>query len=187
MILELLPSGLRAALLLARGREEGVGLMEAETPARSLLLARHSFLAMALCLPVMLAIHALEAPAADAPSFPLVRDIAGFTLGWLGYAVLSQILAANLGRAALWPRFIVLWNWCNLVQYALLVASLLPGLLGLPDFVAQTAWLAAVGWALWLQWSATRLGLRLTGGQAALLVGTDMALGIVVVLVTGGG
>jgi len=175
--------GLRAALMLAGGRAEGAALFAADSLADGLARARQSFLALALCLPMFLAIHALTPAAADGE---MARDLAGLALAWLGYAVLSHRLAADMGRAALWPRFVVLWNWCNLVQYLLLVASLVPQLLGAPAVVAQTAWLVAMGWALWLQWSATRLGLGLSGGRAALMVGVDMALGLVVLRLTSG-
>jgi hypothetical protein len=175
--------GLRAALMLAGGRAEGVALFAAESLPDQLARARQSFLALWLCLPMFLAIQAMVPAAANGE---MARELAGFALTWLGYAVLSHRLAADMGRAALWPRFVVLWNWCNLVQYLLLVAALVPHLLGAPAVVAQTAWLAAMGWALWLQWSATRLGLGLSGGRAALMVGADMALGLVVLRLTAG-
>jgi len=182
-----MPAGLRAALLLACGRGEGVALLAADTDARQLALARQSFRAMALCLPVFLLIHMAGGAPREAPPFLLLRELASFALGWLGFAVLSHRLAQEMGRGALWPRFIVLWNWCNLLQYLLLVAMLVPVLLGVPTIVAQTAWLVAIGWAVWLQWFATRLGLGLPGGQAALLVAADMAVGVVVLLVTRAG
>ena len=170
--------GLRAALLLARGRVDGADLVWEGGPEEQLARARVSFVALLLCLPMFLAVQVLARATQD---MALLREFSGFLLGWLGYAVLSQRLAAEMGRAALWPRFIALWNWCNLVQYLLLAGALVPQLLGAPAVVAQTAWLVAMGWAVWLQWSATRLGLGLSGGRAALMVMVDMALGVVVV------
>ncbi len=170
--------GLRAALLLARGRVDGADLVADGGPEEHLLRARQSVAALLLCLPMFLAVQVL---AREAPGLPMLRELAGFLLGWLGYAVLSHRLAEEMGRAALWPRFMALWNWCNLVQYLLLMAALAPQLLGAPAVVSQTAWVVAMGWAVWLQWSATRLGLGLSGGRAALMVVVDMALGVVVV------
>lgn len=176
-------AGLRAALLLAGGRPDVALLVGAEPPDAQLARARHSFAALLLCLPVFITVQAL---ARDAPGLATLRELASFLLAWLGYAVLSQRLATEMGRAALWPRFIVLWNWTNLVQYLLLAAALVPQLLGLHPLLAQTAWLAALGWALWLQWTATRLGLALSGGRAALMVIVDIALGLVVLRLTAG-
>ncbi|MCC6720155.1 MAG: hypothetical protein IT555_19940 [Acetobacteraceae bacterium] len=169
--------GLRAALLLAGGRAEGAVRMGGEGPAHQLARARHSFLALLLCLPLFLGLQLLEGEVTGAA---MLRGLASVVLGWLGYAVLSQALAASLGRAVLWPRFLALWSWCNLVQYLLMAAATVPGLLGAPAVVVQAAWLVALGWALWLQWSATRLALALAGGAAAMLVVADFALGVIV-------
>lgn len=176
-------AGLRAVLLLARGRADGVLPLAAGDAAGQRALARQSFAAVLLCLPIFLAVQELGRAT---HGMAMLRELASFLLGWLGYAVLSQGLASAAGRGALWPRFVVLWNWCNLVQYLLMAAALVPQLAGAPPVLAQTAWLVAMGWALWLQWAATRIGLDLPAGRAALLVVADMALGLVVQrLVTG--
>lgn len=182
-------NGLRAALLLARGRVEGLDLVTADSTAEQFAMARHSFAAMALCVPAFVVVQLLAAAAAGAaPTVAgLLRELAAFVLGWLGFALLSHRLASLLGRAVLWPRFITLWNWCNLIQYLMLLASLVPGLIGLPGWIGQTVWIVAIGWALWLEWSATRLGLGITGAQAAAVVAADMLLGIVLLLLTGAG
>ena len=174
--------GLRAALLLARGRVDGLDLVAEGGPEEHLQRARQSFVALLLCLPIFLVVQELGRPAEGTS---LLRELAGLLLSWLGYAVLSHRLAAQMGRGVLWPRFIALWNWCNLVQYLLLAAALVPPLLGVPMVVAQTLWVVAMGWARWLQWSATRLGLGLSGGRAALMVAVDMGLGLVVLRVVG--
>jgi hypothetical protein len=174
--------GLRAALLLARRRAEGVVLVAAASPEAQLARARRSFAALVLCLPLFLAIQGLGPGRTDEA---LARAVAGLLLSWLGYAVLSHMVAAGMGRATLWPRFIALWNWCNLVQYMLLSAAASAQLVGAPALAAQTAWIVALGWAVWLQWTATRLGLALGGGRAALMVVVDMALGLLVLRLTG--
>ena len=115
-----------------------------------------------------------------------VREFASFVLAWLGYAVLSYHLASAMGRAEDWPRFVVLWNWSNLVQYLLMACALTPALFGAPPIIGQTGWVVAMGWSLWLQWSATRIGLVLPAGRAALMVAADMALGMVVLRLTAG-
>jgi len=105
--------------------------------------------------------------------------------GWVGFALLSHRLAGVLGRAPLWPRFIAVWNWCNVVQYLMLVVAGLPALLGLPELLAQTVWLVAMGWALWLEWYATRLALAIPGRSAMALVALDFALGVFLLAITG--
>jgi hypothetical protein len=83
-----------------------------------------------------------------------------------------------MGRRVLWPRFIAAWNWVNLVQYGVVALLSLPGLLGLPAMVADTLALMGLGYAMWLQWFATRLALGLAGPRAAVFVALDLALSL---------
>jgi hypothetical protein len=175
--------GLQAAVRLARGRADGLALITTDTAAEWHAATR-SFWAIALCLPAFVALHLLD-QAGGARGF--AADLAGYVVGWLGFALLTHRLAARLDRAALWPRFITLWNWCNVLQYLMLVVSILPGLLGLPGWLGQTAWLVAMGWALWLEWFTIRVALALPGWQAASLVALDVSVGLMVLGVSGGG
>ena len=181
-------TALQGAFLLARGRPDGLLLITA--PPEAERAAARSFWAIAVCLPGFLCLHLLDwadggMPAAPAQSLTL--DLLGYVIGWLGFAVLSHQLAGGMGRARLWLRFIAVWNWCSVVQYLMLVVAALPSLLGLPEMLVETAWLVAMGWALWLEWYATRLALAVPGGTAAALVGLDFALGLFLAGVTGSG
>ena len=175
--------GLQAALLLARGRTDAIMLV-AESAQSDFAAARRSFWAMPLCVPALICLYL-----ADRPEMPSARglatDLIAFVIVWIGFALLSLRLAERIGRGALWPRFIILWNWCTLVQHLVLVAGTLPAVLGAPDWIGQTASLAAVGWALWLEWFATRLALGLPGLAAAGMVALDLALGLLVAGLTG--
>jgi hypothetical protein len=181
-----LGNGLQAALLLARGRPEGMALLAAP-PDQEMAQAARSFWALTLCLPAFLCLHLLDWAQIGMPAQPaisLAYDFAGYVIGWCAFALVSHRLAGKLGRAAAWPRFIAIWNWCNVIQYLMLVAAALPGLLGLPDLVGQAVWLFAMGWALWLEWYATRLALDIPGPPAAALVALDVALGLLMVALT---
>ena len=65
----------------------------------------------------------------------LTLQLLGYVIDWAGFALLTRWLAGTVGRGHVWPRFIAVWNWCNVIQYLLLVAAALPPLLGLPDIV----------------------------------------------------
>ena len=93
-----------------------------------------------------------------------------------GFAVLSHGVAGRIGRAELWPRYIAVWNWCNLVENLMQTAAGVLVLVGMPEWLGQTASLVATGWALWLEWFATRVALRVTGVQAAGLTALDFAM-----------
>lgn len=173
-------AALHGAFLLARGRADGL-LLIAAPPGAAMAAAGRSFWAMAVCLPAFLCLHLLDWTADGVPAEPaagLALDVLGYVISWVGFALLSHRLAGPLGRAALWPRFIATWNWCNVVQYMMMVTAGLAALLGLPPLLAQTVWLVAAGWALWLEWYATRLALAVPSGTAAVLVALDFTLGL---------
>jgi hypothetical protein len=182
-----LGTALHGAFLLARGRPDGL-LLIAAPPATEMAVAARSFWAIVVCLPALLCLHLLDWTTSGLPPAPgrvLTLDLLGYVIGWVGFALLSHRLAGVMGRGSLWPRFIAVWNWCNVVQYLMLVVAGLPELLGLPALVAQTVWLVAMGWALWLEWYATRLALAIPGRSAVALVALDFALGVFLLAVTG--
>jgi hypothetical protein len=169
-------SGLQAALLLARGRSDGLRYVEGDMAG-----AARSFWAMAICLPAFVCLRLLAwtdggAPPHLAHSFAV--DLLSYGIGWCGYAVLSYRLVNAMGLGARWPRCIALWNWCNVVQYLLLVLFAIPGLLGAPALLDQVAQLFGLGWALWLEWFAFRLTLGIGVAAAAGLVALDVAIGV---------
>ncbi len=153
-------------------------MLVADSPAA---VAR-SFWAAALCLPGFLALKLLAWSGDALPEGGFGRamtaELIGYAVAWAGFALASLPLAEMQGRRADWPRFIAAWNWANVVQYVVLIALTAPAALGLPDAIAQGLGLAALGYALWLEWFVTRVALRLPGGAAVIFVVLDLLLGI---------
>lgn len=166
-------AGLQGALLLARGRAEGAALIEPGAQG-----ARRSFWALAASLPILVLLHVADGPAPD--STPLLSSLAASVVGWLGFAVLSHRGAAALGAGERWFGFIAAWNWCSVVQQALVAAGLLVGLSGVPAPVPLVALLVTTGWAIWLEWYAARVTLGVGGVAAAGIVLFDYAVNLVV-------
>jgi hypothetical protein len=175
-----LGEGLQAALLLARGRADGMRVLAGREEPAAVTAAR-SFWAAALCLPAFVCLQVIDMTLA--PHLPphtghrLALQLFGYAIDWAGFALLTHWLCGTAGRLAAWPRFIAAWNWCNVIQFLLMVTAALPSLLDLPDIVGETAWLVAAGWSLWLEWFATRLALGVGGIQAIGFVLLDLALG----------
>lgn len=141
-----------------------------------------SFWAAALCLPGFLALKLLSWAGNGVPEAGFARGMAaeliGYAAAWAGFALASLPLAGMQGRRADWPRFVAAWNWANVVQYMVLIALTVPAAFGLPEVVAQGLGLAALGYALWLEWFVAKSALRLAGGAATLFVVVDLLLGI---------
>lgn len=164
--------GIAGALLLARGRPDGMDAFEPTMED-----ARVSFLAALFCLPIFLLLRNGADPGVD-PMRALVADLIAYVCSWAGFALASLPIVEAMGRRVLWPRFIAAWNWVNLVQYTVMAALAVPGLLGLPGVIAGTATVIGLGYALWLQWFATRVALGLSGPRAAAFVGLDFGLSL---------
>nr|WP_294527236.1 hypothetical protein [uncultured Rhodopila sp.] len=170
-------SGLSAALRLARGRADGVVMI----PGDRATIAR-SFWAIAFCLPSLMCRLMMSWVDTGIPSDALHqagREVIVFVLGWLVFVEATYHLAPVLGRAPRWGRFIALWNWCNVIEGMLVVIGGLPGLFGAPEVIGEACELIAIGWALWLEWYATRLALGVGPLIATSLVLLDVFIGIV--------
>lgn len=170
-------SGFRAAILLARGKEEGLrhALLSMEGTARS-------FWAGALCLLPFLAIRSLGNDALLGAGLP--AELIGYVLGWVAFPLASLALVDASGRGPLWPLFIAAWNWANLAQYTALLLSTLLGSL-LPPGAASLLLLATLAYALWMEWFVAQRALRISGVRAALFVLLDVALGLFIASLVG--
>lgn len=170
--------GFHGAMLLARGRPEGV-LFFANSPAA----AWRSCLLMLLGLPVGLLLHLLLATSLSGSGILIllaVQCLRG-VLGWAAFMVMSEPLAAMCGRGALWPRFIAVRNWLFLPQCLALYALVsLPSLLGASEILLQATGLVCWGYMIWMDWFGTRWSLQTTGPQAAAFVIADLAVATLV-------
>ncbi|WP_419899957.1 hypothetical protein [Roseomonas sp. USHLN139] len=179
-------AGLRGALLLARGRAEGLAWMPSDAGG-----AGRSFWAAALCLPIFLVMRLLldgvsGDAAAEAAAIggslatprSVLAQLIGYVIGWVAFALAALPMAERMGRGALWPRLVATWNWVNLLQYAILLVFTLLSRWLLPDALQPAASLAGIAYALWLQWYAAQLALGVAGFQAIGLVLLDLALSL---------
>jgi hypothetical protein len=169
-------SGLFAALRLARGRADGVVLVPGD---RATIVC--SFWSIPLSLPAVIVRVMMSWADTGVPSHvahDLGREVLVFVLGWLIFVELTHRLAPVLERTGRWGRFIALWNWCNVIEGIMVVIGGIPGLFGVPPIVDQVCELVAIGWALWLEWYATRLALGVSPLLATALVVLDQSIGI---------
>ncbi len=169
-------SGLFAALRLARGRADGVVLV----PGDQKTITR-SFWSIALCLPSVICRLLMSWADTGIPADAVhlvAREVIVFVLGWLVFVEVTHRLAPMTGRAERWSRFIAVWNWCNVIEGVLVIVGGVPGTLGAPAIVDQACELITIGWALWLEWYATRLAFGVGALTAVGLVLLDQSIGI---------
>ncbi len=142
--------------------------------------AWRSFVAALICLPAFLVLGFFNGTAGEGEATlrPLAAQMTGFVYGWVLFALVSLPVIAGWGRAALWPRFLVAWNWISVIQYLAQIALALLLLAGLPVILGQGLTLAVVGYSLWLEWFMARAALGISGGRAVGLVALDVALGL---------
>jgi hypothetical protein len=168
--------GLNAALRLARGRADGVGLVPGD---RGTFV--RSFWAVALCLPTVIGRLLMSWADTGIPADAVhlvVREVLVFVIGWLVFVEASYQLARPAGRVERWARFIAVWNWCNVIEGLLVIVGAIPGALGAPPVVDQACELITIGWALWLEWYATRLTFGVGPMTAVWLVVLDQSIGV---------
>jgi hypothetical protein len=175
-IINTVSAGIHGALLLARGRPDGVELVDTDRTA-----AIRSFWAIPLCLPAVVCLKLLDWLATGIPSnapLALGRYLMLFLVGWLLFVWISHHLASVLNKQEQWPRFIALWGYCSIVENTLVALGGLPGALGAPSIVDQFCELVTFGWALWLEWYAIRLSLRVGALTAMVLLAVDIGIGV---------
>lgn len=172
--------GIHGALLLARGRPEGVLLA---SPAGA--GAWRSSVVALICLPAMMAMTffgwAQDGWPAQGVGRALGVELLRYVIGWAAFLLMSEPLAAMAGRSGLWPRFVSAWNWSQVPQYlALILTLMLPARLGLPPVILQALGLVGIGYAIWLEWYVTRWALQVSRPAAAAFVVADLALTILI-------
>ncbi|OYW09917.1 MAG: hypothetical protein B7Z53_01975 [Rhodospirillales bacterium 12-71-4] len=169
-------AGVLGAVLLGRGRAEGMALVEASPEG-----ALRSFVAALICLPAFLALRLLswaEMGGPEALARPLAAELIGYVFGWVLFALVCLPMLQGWGRAALYPRFLSAWNWISVVQYLAQILLAVPLLLGLTGVLAQGLTLAVVGYSLWLEWFVARVALGISGWRATGLVVLELVLGL---------
>lgn len=183
-VLASVTSGLQSALLLARGRADGIALVQTDRDT-----AIRSFWAIPLCLPAVVCMKLIDWVEGGMPANPplaLGRHLMMFGVGWLMFVVLSHHMAGRIGRLADWPRFIAIWSYCSVIENTLIAIGGMPGAVGAPAIVDQACQLITIGWAFWLEWYSIGLSLRVGALTATIFLAVDIAIGVVIAMAGGG-
>lgn len=117
---------------------------------------------------------------ASAPRF-LSLELMTFVLGWLVYPVVMLTVTQVLDRQQHYLRYMVAYNWFQLVVAALLLPLSLLQLTGMaPDGLIALLFLMATSAFLLYGWFIAHRGLDLGGATAAGIVILDLVLSLLV-------
>ncbi len=141
-----------------------------------------SFWAAALTLPIWALLQAEQMGAAHPASpvrYALLQSIS-YAVGWLAYPLLMVRISVFLDRQQHYFRYLVAYNWFQLVEAAAwLPLLLLIGNHAPPDLIALV-WLSTHAALFAYGWFIARHGLEVEGITAAALVIIDFLLGLLI-------
>jgi hypothetical protein len=169
-------TGLRGAFVLARLDPGGMAYFD-----RSAAGFVRSYRAAIIIYPVFLLMLALpgggdaDTPSVDGFRIFLVETI-GYVIGWTAFPVLMLPLSRFLGREERWLGYIIAYNWAQIPQQLLALASTLlvaGGLLPAPPVFAVTIVAVLVYGAF-----IARVALDVSRTVATMIVLLDFTLGI---------
>ncbi len=164
------------ALRLAVGDRRGLGLFDVSIDG-----FWRSFRAAAICYPpyLLLLSFRVSGPLWDASGVAsiLVVETIAYVISWVAFPLVILPLARQLGRDDRFLAFMVVYNWSQIPQTALVVLVGLDSATGLlPASGAHFAGLLAAIATLVYEWYIARVALAVTGAQATLVVIIDLVL-----------
>jgi hypothetical protein len=173
------------ALRLAVGDRRGLGYFDATVDG-----FWRSFRAAVICYPLYLFLLALRVKTAQwhasgIATIVVVETIA-YAISWVAFPLLILRLARWLDRDDRFLAFIVVYNWSQIPQTALIAIIGFDGLTGLlsPGAVPSAEFVAALATMVY-EWYIARVALAVGGAAAVLIVGIDLVLGAVLGRVAG--
>jgi hypothetical protein len=173
-------NALHGAWRLARFDRSGLALFEHGEGAfwrsfRAALIAYPAFLVL-----LTLRLGDAEWQDADLLRIFLVETI-GYVIAWVAFPLLMLPATRFLGRGHLWLDFIIIYNWSQILQYALFFfATGLAQSNILPEPLASGILSAATVAVLVYEWFIARVALDIAGPAAAMIVLLDLVLGALI-------
>jgi hypothetical protein len=168
---------LGGALRLARGDRRGLGFFDTSIDG-----FWRSFRAAILCYPLYLLLLTFRISAAQweasGVATVLVVETISYVISWVMFPLLILPIAGWFHRENHFLTFMVVYNWSQLPQTALLAIVGLEEASGiLPSAAGHLADFACVVAVLVYEWYIARVALAVTGVQAAFVVVIDVILG----------
>lgn len=142
----------------------------------------NSFWGPALILPAFLVLQALDGTFEDSLLRPLAVELIAFVIGCVAFPLVMSHISEGLERSHLYTRYIVAYNWSQVIQ----MAALLP--VGLLIHFAPGHGMALLNMAMTIlvlvyQAYVAHQALDIKPGPAGLLVLLDLSLGALIQMI----
>jgi hypothetical protein len=160
-------------------RRDPSGLIWFDTSVRGVI---NSFWAPALILPGFLVLQTLDGAFEDDLLRPLAVELIAYVMGCVAFPLAMSHISEGLERSHLYLRYIVAYNWSQIIQMAaLLPAGLLVHLAPSHGMVMLNLAMTVV--VLVYQAYVAHQALNIKPGTAGLLVLLDVALGALIQMI----
>ncbi|WP_144183780.1 YIP1 family protein [Elioraea rosea] len=167
-------AGVWGGFMLARGREDGMAVVDTSPEG-----AWASFAAMWICAPAFLALHLLVGQEGGLGLRAFAAQAVGYVIDWFAFPLLMWGVMEQMGRRRNFPAFVAAWNWSTVPQVlAAMAAAAIGALPGVPAAVGVLLGLAALAYAVWVAWFVAKTALDVPGARAGFVVGAGVMLGL---------
>lgn len=180
----MLVSSLTGACTLATGNRRGLAFFDA-TPKGFW----NSFFAAAIAAPTFAALIAagLEAaPIGPDPFRYAAIQLIAYIIGWTAFPLAMFHLCNALGWQDRYLRYVVAYNWAQVIQGAALVMALgLSRLPIIPHGLGDALMLSAIGGTAVYQWFVARVALDVSPLAAIAVLSVDATISVAITLIAG--
>jgi hypothetical protein len=115
-----------------------------------------------------------------------LAELGPYAVGWLLFPVVMAKVAETIDRERFYCRYITAVNWCALVEFMVMTATVVVQALGiLPSEFGNILFFVVVVWVLTYQYFVAKNALEVESAVAALVVGLRLVLDLVIVAFSG--
>ncbi len=138
-----------------------------------------SFFAAVIVAPAYVIIVLLRDRADAADSASMTPEITAYVLGWILWPLVMLVVARMFGLIANFVGYIIVYNWSNIIQVAVLLPVALITEAGvIPQAMAPVLTMVATIYVLFYLWFVARTALGAPNWTAAAIVVLDVLTGL---------
>ncbi len=138
-----------------------------------------SFFAAVIVAPAYVIIVLLRDAADPADAATMTPEITAYVIGWIFWPLIMLVVARLFGLLTNFVGYIIVYNWSNVIQVAVLLPiALITESGGVPEAVAPVLTMIATVYVLFYLWFVARTALGAASWTAAAIVVLDVISGL---------